>query len=103
MFSYLREHTNTVENENQSLVVIVDDNGDGDTPLHVLAKNPFAPANAISALLELKMEAAFCPDTIGLSPLDYAKECNVDSLVAMIAKNCNHCNQTVHIAFFGIV
>ena len=89
MYCYLCEHTNTIENEIQSLLVIA---GDGDTPLHVLAKNPFAPANAISALLELKMEAAFCPDNEGLSPLDHAKECNVDSLVAMIAVLCNHRN-----------
>eukprot|EP00554_Chaetoceros_debilis_P005466 CAMPEP_0194074690 /NCGR_PEP_ID=MMETSP0149-20130528/1796_1 /TAXON_ID=122233 /ORGANISM="Chaetoceros debilis, Strain MM31A-1" /LENGTH=63 /DNA_ID=CAMNT_0038754945 /DNA_START=1 /DNA_END=189 /DNA_ORIENTATION=- len=63
MYSYLREHSNTIENEIQSLLVIADDddyyddddsedelglggtpyyNGGG-TPLHVLAKNPFAP------------------------------------------------------------
>ena len=48
--------------------------------------------NAIAALLELKMEAAFSPDNEGLSPLDYATECNVDSLVAMIAVLCNHRN-----------
>jgi len=90
MYSYLREHTNTIENEIQSLVVIPDYDGGG--PLHVLAKNPFAPANTIAAFLELKMEAAFCPDNEGLSPLDYAKECNVDSLIAMIAVLCNHRN-----------
>jgi len=93
MYSYLHEHnTNTIENENQSLVVIADD-GDRSTPLHVLAKNPFAPADAIAALLELKMEAAFCPDDeAGMSPLDYAKECNVEGLVSMIAVLCNHRN-----------
>ena len=76
-------------------MIMIDDSvdySDGSTPLHILAKNPFAPANAIAALLELKMEAAFCPDNAGLSPLDYAKECNVDSLVAMIAVLCNHRN-----------
>ena len=103
MYSYLREHTNTIELEIQSVVnnMSVDKTlrrssrirqARQDTPLHVLAKNPFASANAISTLLRLKMEAAFCPDNQGLSPLDYAKECNVDSLVAMIAVLCNHRN-----------
>ena len=88
MYSYLHEH-HTIENEVPSLLVIPDDN---DTPLHVLAKNPFAPADTIAALLELKMEAAFCPDNEGFLPLDYAKECNVDGLVSIIAVLCNHRN-----------
>jgi len=56
-------------------------------------KNPFAPADAIAALLELKMEAAFCRDNeAGMSPLDYAKEYSVEGLVSMIAVLCNHRN-----------
>eukprot|EP01083_Nonionella_stella_P069796 186301_1 len=90
MYSYLRKHINTVENDIQSLSVVNPD--DGDTPLIVLAKNPFVPANSIAALLELKMEDAFCPDDGGLSPLDYAKECNFEGLVSMIAVLCNHRN-----------
>lgn len=39
-------------------------------PLHVVAKNPLAPADIIAELLELKMEAAFCLDNeAGMSPL----------------------------------
>ena len=91
MYSYLREHTHTIENEKQSLVLVADD---GDTPLHVLAKNPFAPVNAIAALLELKMEAAICLDNEGLSPLDYAREYNVEGFVSMIAVLCIHRNST---------
>ena len=62
------------------------------TPLHVLAQNPFAPADTIAALLELKMEVMFCRDNKVMLCLGYAKECNVDGLVSMIAVLCNHRN-----------
>ena len=50
-----------------------------------------------SKLTFLKRGRHFSPsvDYEGLSPLDYAKECNVDGLVAMIAVLCNHRNSMV--------
>jgi hypothetical protein len=100
MYSYLCEHTNinTIEFDIQPNTIEFDnqpwrnDPDPGRTPLHVLAQNPFAPANVIAAFLELKMEDAFCPDNKGLSPLDYAEEHNVEGLVSMIAVLCNHRN-----------
>jgi len=90
MLIYLRD--NGFEDEVQSLLVIP---GDGrDTPLHVLAKNPFAPADTIAALLELIMEAAICRDDEGMSPLGYAGEYNVEGFVSMIAVLCIHRNST---------
>lgn len=62
----------------------------GMNPLHILAMNPNAPADAISALLNANMEAAFCQDNQGKMPLDYAGEYNVDGLVGMITVLCNH-------------
>eukprot|EP01083_Nonionella_stella_P094821 266144_1 len=97
MYSFLREHANTIEIDIQSWGVQSwrgVDTDPGCTPLHVLARNPFVPAHVIAALLELKMDDAFCPDNEGLSPLDYAKEYNVDGLVKMIAVLCNHRNST---------
>lgn len=35
------------------------------------------------------MEAAFCSDNEGLTPLGYGEECNIDGLVSMIAALCN--------------
>ena len=94
MHSYLCE--NCIENVTQSLGVNHhnDNPRSTSTPLHVLATNPFAPADTIAALLELKMEAVFCLDDERMSPLDYAKECNVDGLVSMMNVLCIHRNYT---------
>jgi hypothetical protein len=95
MYSFLREHT--IEIDIQSCLWGVQswrgvDTDPGCTPLHVLVRNPFVPAHVIAALLELKMEDAFCLDIKGLSPLDYAEE-RMDGLVStMIAVLCNHRN-----------
>ena len=63
----------------------------GMTPLHMLAMNPYAPDNAIAALLDVNVEASFCMDTQGKTPIDYyAREYNVAGLVGMISVLCNH-------------
>jgi hypothetical protein len=111
MYSFLREHTIEIEIQSwrvnpRELLYLYDDTDDtdgdddtdddvnapGDTPLHVLARNPFVPANVIAALLELNMGDAFCPDNEGMSPLDCARESNVEGLISMIAVLCNHRN-----------
>eukprot|EP01083_Nonionella_stella_P109326 318633_1 len=91
MYSYLRDHTNTntIDHEIQSSWGGVDPD-DGDIPLCLLTKNPLMPANDIAALLEMRLEDVFCQDSGGFSPLDYAREYNVNGLVSMIAVLCNH-------------
>eukprot|EP01083_Nonionella_stella_P206535 751170_1 len=90
MHHYLRD--NGIENGTKSLLVNrhYDNSGNKSTPFHVLAKNPFAPAKTIAALLELKKEAAFRKDDKGNTPLDYAAEYNVDGLISMMNVLCNH-------------
>jgi len=111
IYSYLCEH-HGIENEILSFLLVIpgddyyehpvayygdDDEGDADdTQLHVLAKNPFAPANAMAVLLKLKLEAAFYQDNgAGMSPLDYGREFNVNGLLAMILVLCSHRNSVV--------
>ena len=62
------------------------------TPLHMLSMNPYAPADAVAALLEVNVETAFSLDNEGKIPLDYARDYNVGGLVAMISALCNHRN-----------
>uniref|UniRef100_A0A7S3V9Q2 Uncharacterized protein n=1 Tax=Chaetoceros debilis TaxID=122233 RepID=A0A7S3V9Q2_9STRA len=95
MYAYLLEHS--IEIDIYSWFVYLNDHYEeekdhGCTPLHVLAQNPFVPADAITRLMELKMDAVFFLDSEGMSPLDYARECNVEGLVLMIAILCNHRN-----------
>lgn len=62
----------------------------GMIPLHILSMNPNAPADAISALLVVNMEAAFRVDYQGKNSLDYAREYNAGGLVGMVNVLCNH-------------
>jgi hypothetical protein len=78
------------ENGNDSALAV--DPRHGMTPLHILSMNPRAPADTIVALFNSNMEAAFRQDAQEKTPLDYAREYNVDGLVSMIAGLCNHRN-----------
>ena len=60
------------------------------TPLHMLSMNPHAPADTIAALLDVNMDVAFRLDNQGKISLDYARDYNVDGLVATITGLCNH-------------
>lgn len=105
MYSYLRKHNIDIGFDIQSWGVHPDGssavdnvNNPGCTPLNVLVKNPFVPANVIATFfLQLKMEDAFCLDNEGLSPLDHARECNVEGLVSMVTVLCNHRNSMASI------
>ncbi len=85
MYFYLFKHGIAIENKFQSsfLVNPNDDmnTGSSSKSIHDLAGNPFVPADTIAALLEFKMEARFCSGKEGLTPLDYAKEYNVNGLI----------------------
>jgi len=67
----------------------------GKNHLHALVMNYFAPADAIATLLNLKMENVFCLDNTGKTPLDYAREYNVEGLISMIVVLFNRRNSTV--------
>uniref|UniRef100_A0A7S3VGD5 Leucine-rich repeat domain-containing protein n=1 Tax=Chaetoceros debilis TaxID=122233 RepID=A0A7S3VGD5_9STRA len=60
------------------------------TPLHMITMNPHAPAHAISALLESNIGGGFCLDFYDKTPLDYARDYNVDGLIGMISSLCMH-------------
>eukprot|EP00554_Chaetoceros_debilis_P010175 CAMPEP_0194108212 /NCGR_PEP_ID=MMETSP0150-20130528/7953_1 /TAXON_ID=122233 /ORGANISM="Chaetoceros debilis, Strain MM31A-1" /LENGTH=295 /DNA_ID=CAMNT_0038796855 /DNA_START=1 /DNA_END=888 /DNA_ORIENTATION=+ len=62
----------------------------GMNPLHMLSMNPHAPSDAIAALLDVKADNAFGLDNQGKMPLDYARDYNVNGLIAMIKGLCNH-------------
>ena len=62
----------------------------GMTPLHMLSMNPHAPSETIAALLDVKVDVAFRLDNEGKTSLDYARDYNVDGLIAMIGGLCNH-------------
>ena len=81
---YLQEHGNDA--------ALAIDPYYGMTPLHMLSMNPYAPADAVAALLEVNVETAFSLDNEGKIPLDYARDYNVGGLVAMISALCNHRN-----------
>eukprot|EP01083_Nonionella_stella_P047353 126735_1 len=84
------------ENGNDSALQI--DTVHGMTPLHILTMNPHAPADAIAALLTSNMEAVFFLETSQQkTPLEYARDYNVDGLIAMIAVLCNHKNSPIAI------
>eukprot|EP01083_Nonionella_stella_P255254 876342_1 len=98
---------------------IVIDTIHGFSPLHILAMNPHAPADAFAALINDNMEAIFCLDNMQpilielldvvftskedeipiakekRTPLDFARENNVGGLIAMISILCNHRNSSV--------
>eukprot|EP01083_Nonionella_stella_P032298 88396_1 len=67
----------------------------GMTPLHMLAMNPHAPGDAITALLESNVEAVFSLDSELKTPLDYARSYNVGGLVGMIVGLCNRRNSSI--------
>jgi len=75
-------------NEHGDDLALQTDTIHGMNPLHILAMNPNAPADAIPALLNVNLEAAFCLDNQGKIPLDYAGEYNVGGLVGMINVLC---------------
>ena len=64
----------------------------GMTPLHMLSMNPYAPVSSIIALLNANMAAVFCLDNTDRTPLDYARACNADGLLAMMSALCIHKN-----------
>ena len=80
------------ENGNDSALTV--DPYHGMTPLHVLTMNPHAPADAIAALFESNTEAAFLRDNKRNTPLDYAKEYNVDGFASMMSILCIHRTST---------
>ena len=55
--------------------------GNSVAPLYILSVSPYAPADALSALLNFSMEAVFCIDSQQKAALDYGKEYNVIMLV----------------------
>ena len=65
------------------------------TPLHVLAMNPFALADCLTALHYSRMEAIFRLDNNQKTPLDYARDHNVSGLVGMIVGLCNHRSSSI--------
>jgi hypothetical protein len=114
------QKVNDCRNENgNDCSAIVIDTVHGVSPLHILAMNPHAPADAFAALINDNMEAIFCldnmqPISIDLidimypskedkipiakekrTPLDFARENNVGGLIAMISILCNHRNSSV--------
>ena len=60
------------------------------TPLHVLAGNPHAPSGSISALYHSHPESVFHLDILYNTPLDLAREYNVDGLLELINCLCIH-------------
>ena len=62
---------------------------------HAFDENPHAPVDAISAILNSKMEAIFCKDFQQKTALDYAIEYNSDGLVATMQGGlCNQRNSS---------
>jgi len=86
---YLIEHD---DDGNGVLVTLAIDPHHGMNPLHMLAMNPHAPAEAIAALLDTNFQAIFRTDYKQNTPLDYARDYNVGGLVGMISGLCNHRN-----------
>ena len=83
MLLYLRG--NDIDTQSLWVNDFKDSLGSTSTTLHVLAKNPFAHADSIAALLELlTVEATFCLDDERMTPFVYAREYNVEGLVLMI-------------------
>eukprot|EP01083_Nonionella_stella_P141817 437639_1 len=113
------QKVNDCRNENgNDCSAIVIDTVHGVSPLHILAMNPHAPADAFAALINDNMEAILCLDNIPpisidaidiifitedrtplakekRTPLDYARENNVGGLIAMISILCNHRKSSV--------
>ena len=67
----------------------------GMTPLHVLSMNPHAPGDTIAVLLHANIDTSVGLDNTNQAPLEYARDYNVDGLVAMIATLCIHKNATI--------
>lgn len=85
---------NNYRNENGKQAALQIDPYHGMTPLHILAMNPFAPPETMSAIFESNVETAFYLDYRQNTPLDYARDYNVGGLVGMIAALCRHRNAT---------
>eukprot|EP00554_Chaetoceros_debilis_P015877 CAMPEP_0194125022 /NCGR_PEP_ID=MMETSP0150-20130528/59246_1 /TAXON_ID=122233 /ORGANISM="Chaetoceros debilis, Strain MM31A-1" /LENGTH=459 /DNA_ID=CAMNT_0038818811 /DNA_START=104 /DNA_END=1483 /DNA_ORIENTATION=+ len=86
---YLIEHD---DDGNGVLVTLAIDPHHGMNQFHMLAMNPYAPAEAIAALLDTNFQAVFRTDYKQNTPLDYARDYNVGGLVGMISGLCNHRN-----------
>ena len=90
--SITTKHINDYVNEHGNDSARAIDTIHGMTPLHMLSMNPHSPADEISALLDVDMEVAFRLDNQGKFSLDYARDCNVGGLVALVNGLCNHRN-----------
>eukprot|EP00554_Chaetoceros_debilis_P009070 CAMPEP_0194099472 /NCGR_PEP_ID=MMETSP0150-20130528/644_1 /TAXON_ID=122233 /ORGANISM="Chaetoceros debilis, Strain MM31A-1" /LENGTH=338 /DNA_ID=CAMNT_0038785683 /DNA_START=122 /DNA_END=1135 /DNA_ORIENTATION=+ len=87
------KHINDYLTEHGNDTALQIDTIHGMTPLHILSMNPHAPSDTIAALLNSNMEASMCLDTNQhKTPLEYAREYNVEGLMTMITILCNHRN-----------
>ncbi len=59
------------------------------TTLHILTRNPLAPPETITALLDVNVEVAFCFGNWEKIPLEYAKDYKIGGLIGMISGVCN--------------
>ena len=59
------------------------------TTLHILTRNPLAPPETITALLDVNVEVAFCFDNWEKIPLEYARDYKIGGLIGMISGVCN--------------
>ncbi len=55
------------------------------TPLHILTMNPHATLGAIIACYDINPNAAITEDSDFTTPMDYAREYNVQGLIAMVS------------------
>lgn len=96
IYSYYRDHR--IENQLSSLLA---SDADGRLPLHVLAMNPCTAAEDILKLYEFNTETLMYLDCDGNTPMECARECNFDGLVALIGSLCEHRRMALSVRDFS--